>query len=107
MLEIVQDILEAERKAEDTLKKAKEEAAKIRAEAEGKANKILADARNEARLSSQDRLEQARRQSSEETERRLIEERKKIDIFEEEHSTEIGALVSDIAKLIIQTDRQD
>lgn len=103
MLEIVQEILDAERKAEETVEKAKAEADKIRVETDGKANKIIQDARNEAQRSSLEQIDQTRRRSSTETEKALEQERKKIDVFEQDHAAEIDSLVSEIVDLIIQT----
>lgn len=107
MLEIVQDILDAERKAEETLKKAREEADTIRSNTERKVSQITADAREEAHRQSIEKIEQARRRSSEDMEQALGKEREENDAFMGEHTAEIEALVSEIVDLIVRTDRPD
>lgn len=107
MLEIVQDILDAERKAEETLKKAREEADTIRGNTERKVSQITADTREEAHRQSIEKIEQARRRSSEDMEQALGKEREENDAFMGEHTAEIEALVSEIVDLIVRTDRPD
>ena len=104
MLEIVQEILDAEQKAEEAVEKAKAEADRIRVETDGKANKIIQDARNEIQRSSLEQIEEARRRSSAETEKALEQERSKIDVFEQDHAAKIDSLVSEIVDLVVQTD---
>lgn len=107
MLEIVQEILKAEKKAETTLNNAKEKAANIRAEAESRANKLLADARTNARESSQNEIENARGQSSAAVEKSLEEERRKTGMFAETHSAEIDSIVSEIIDLVTHIEHPD
>jgi len=104
MLEIVQEILDAEKTAEETLRKAAVEAEAIRARADEKANAILRDARNEAQRSSLEQIEKARRRFSADTERELNKERQKTAAFEDEHAAEIDSLVTEIVDLIVRTD---
>jgi len=104
MLEIVQEILEAEQKAEEALQKAKAEADNIRIEADEKSNKILKDVREEVRRSNIEKLEEARRRSSSDAEHVLEQERTKSAAFLDQHAGEIESLVREIVDRIVQTD---
>ena len=60
MLEILNEILEAERRAEETVKQAREEAAKLSGAAEAEVSRTLTEARERARESYQDAINEAR-----------------------------------------------
>jgi vacuolar-type H+-ATPase subunit H len=100
MLEIVQDILAAEGKAEKIIQKAKDESAKIRAQADTTAESMLRDSREDARRLAGERLEKARESTKEETAMSLREEEQRIKRFADTHQDEIGQVVDEIVELI-------
>ena len=71
MKEILQEILEAEKRAEGTVREAREEALKIKREADEKAEKILQEAREEAQKITKEELSKAETFAEEEFNREL------------------------------------
>lgn len=100
MLEIVQDILAAEGKAEIAMQQAKDESTKIRAEADAKAESMLRDAKEEARKAASKRLEEVRTSVGEEFARDLEEEERRIEAFSDTHQDQISRLVDDIVQMV-------
>ena len=100
MLEIVQDILAAEGKAEKIIQKARDESAKIRAQADTTAESMLRDSREDARKLAGERLEKARESTKEETAMSLREEEQRIKRFADTHQDEIDQVVDEIVELI-------
>ena len=104
MYDLVQEILQAEQKAEELLQHAREEAARITAHADAEAKQKVADARAKAQEIVGQTVQQLRRES-EETRKKTIEEaEQKSRSLASRSDATLNDLVDQVTQIIIETD---
>ena len=102
MLEIVQEILQAEQKAEDVARTARERASALRSEAEKDVQEQLAKARNDAAVLVQQRLADARAKQEKQY-RAVVEQTDLVTAtFPEDHRDAVDDLISKIVLFICE-----
>jgi V/A-type H+-transporting ATPase subunit G/H len=101
MQEIVTKVLAAEREAETKIQQARSEAGKIRAEADRKAQEGLQAAREQATGRSEETLAEARSQAQAKYEKALQQSRDESRAFFESRGKEIELAVQRVTSLII------
>jgi len=104
MKDVVNEILQAEEKVEESLQKAREEAAGYKKDADREVNSIIGKAREKAQDSIREAVEEAKREAgiarNEAIKKAEEESRKLID----RNRAHIGELVEEIVTLVIGED---
>jgi len=103
MKDIVNEILETEKKVESTLQDAREKAQAVRQQTEKEAQEQISRAREEARAIVQNAVEMARREAEEVRQKRLKEAEAAAGAFLIDNKDKIDRLVEDVVKLVIRT----
>ena len=102
MLEIVQEILQAEQKAEDVARAARERASTLRSDAEKNVQEQLTKARNDAAGLVQQRLTDARAEQERQY-RAVVEQTNSVTAtFPEDHRDAVDDLISKIVLFICE-----
>lgn len=103
MIELIQEIIVAEREADEAIKKAKETAASEKRSAEEVIQSRIAEAREQAKSAAKARIEEARSQlSAEQTSGSdVVTDAKR---YVDEHAQMIEILIKDITHTILKTE---
>lgn len=100
MLEIVEEILQAEKKAEELVRSAKERASTLRGDAERDVQELLAKARADAKEISQNSLFEARAGLDRQFKDVLDQSNAITDTFPEDNRDAVEALIEEICRFI-------
>lgn len=103
MIDIVQDILEVEKAAEEIVNKAKLEAEELRARTERDASELIAKTRENARKSIQQHIEETRKRAESEMRRLIESETQEYEDFPVTYAEEVSQLADEIVSLVIST----
>lgn len=104
MRDLVQEILQAEKRAEELLQHAREEAAGITAQADTEAKKKVADARAKAQEIIGQTVQQLRREAEEIRKRTIEEAEHKSRALANRSDVPLDDLADQVARMIIKTD---
>ncbi len=100
MLEIVREILDAEKQAEAKIAEAKKSAESMLADADRRAFDILKEGRETARRDARKLVENARNEAEDEYEKTVKAENERVHRFAEEHEVTISGIVDQVIKLV-------
>jgi vacuolar-type H+-ATPase subunit H len=103
MKRIIEEVLQAEERLSDIIKKAREKAAEIKLSAEKENTEKLNDAKQQALAIVQTKVENAKKQAERISEEKLKKARGQKDILLNEKSAEIDTLVDNICEIILTT----
>jgi vacuolar-type H+-ATPase subunit H len=103
MKRIIEEVLQAEERLSDIIKKAREKAAEIKLSAEKENTEKLNDTKQQALAIVQTTVENAKKQAERISEEKLKKARGQKDILLNEKSAEIDTLVDNICEIILTT----
>ena len=103
MKEIVNEILQTEKKVEETLRKAREKASEMKLLAEREASQKIEEARKKAQEIISTRLEDERQKARKLKEDKLKKAEENSNAILASNKKKVNALVTDLVELIIQT----
>lgn len=106
MLEIIRQVLDAEKEAEEILQKAREDAQRIRAEFDAEEQKRLQAAQDQADAHNRQRLDQVRTEAQQRRTQTREAAQKRLQRFRNDRRTEFNEAVEDVL-LILTTPIQD
>lgn len=100
MKKIIDEVLAAEKEADEIVLKAKKEAAAIKNSAEAEVNELLNDAKTEARGILSTGLNEARSLAAAEYDKTVIEEKAAARRMLDERRNELDAIIDRVASLV-------
>ena len=103
MRDIVQEILQAEKEAEELLQQSREEAANIRAQAERESNRKIAEARARAKEIVQQTVQHTRREAEEIRKSTIEEAERKSRALVSRSGLHLDDLADQVARMVMNT----
>jgi vacuolar-type H+-ATPase subunit H len=104
MRDIVQEILQAEKRVEELLQHAREEAGTITSQAEKEANRKVAEARASAQEIVQQTVQRARREAEEIRKSMIEEAERKSRALASRSGLHLDDLADQVARMVMKTD---
>lgn len=104
MLEIIDQVLKAEREAEAMVSQAKESASKATSKFEQEERERLQNARSEADQESRDRLAAVRSELQQQYEDAVADAQERADRYVRDNQEAVGRAVSNVVRLLSQTE---
>ena len=106
MLEIVHEIIEAEQKAAEIVKSARDTASKLKSDFEREANERIGKVREEVKLNTRKEVEEAQQLGKQQLAESNTKQNDANAHFRDNHKKEIDDLISDIIQFIITPEFQ-
>ena len=106
MLEIIQEILSSEHKAEEIISHARQNATKQKSDIEADLNTRVAEARDQAKLMLQQKIQHAKNTALHEKREALEKSAESGEQFHTHHKHEIDSLVEEIVSFVITPEYQ-
>jgi vacuolar-type H+-ATPase subunit H len=104
MRDIVQEILQAEKRVEELLQHAREKASNITAQAEKEANRKVAEARAKAQEILQQTVHRTRREAEESRKSTIEEAERKSRALASRSGLNLDDLADQVARIVMKTD---
>ena len=104
MGDIVNDIINTEKKGEEIIQKANAESAKIKLEAETTANREIAQAREKAQEILKEAADRAQKEAKRIREKELEKAQKEAEDFFTENNSKIDAAADEVVAIVLRTE---